>query len=150
MNASPRLFVNVRQWPLAATLLACACAMLAGCVGNPFEDAAVDPHSPIAAEVAKSVRPGAAYPTFASIPPVPKDVRRNRQYGVAAAEIDASAVALERATADDTWTLQDTDSFAVTARAAAGPDIAPAQAADTEAFARELRKRATPPPSPKR
>ncbi|WP_309604842.1 hypothetical protein [Phenylobacterium sp.] len=124
--------------------------LLSGCVGNPFADARVDPRSPVASEVARSVRPDAAYPTFASIPAVPKDLRPHRQYGVQAAGIDAAAAELVRDTADDSWTLRNTDAFAAEIRAAAGPDAVPGQAADTEAFAKELRRRATPPPSPKR
>lgn len=144
--------MNVRQMRLAAQLLAgaAACAALCGCVGNPFEDAKVDPRSPVAAEVAKSVRPDAAYPTFASIPPIPKDVRPHRQYGKAAAEIQQTRAALDRATADDTWTLNNTEAFAADARAAAGPELAPGTQADTEAFAKDLRKRATPPPPTKK
>lgn len=144
--------MNARQMRLAAQLLAGAgvCAALGGCVGNPFEDAKVDPRSPVAAEVAKSVRPDAAYPTFASIPPIPKDVRPHRQYGKAAAKIEQTRAELERATADDTWTLNNTETFAAGARSAAGPELAPGTQADTEAFAKDLRKRATPPPPTKR
>ncbi len=152
MNARASLFVKTRQSHTVAKLMACvgACALLGGCVGNPFEDASVDPRSPIAKEVPKLVRPDAAYPTFAAVPPVPKDVRPHRQYGVAAAQVDKAAADLERATADDTWTLKaDTATYAAQARAEAGPDLPAASAADTEAFAAALRKRATPPPPAK-
>jgi hypothetical protein len=146
------LFVNALKPRLAPQLLASvgACALLAGCIGNPFQDAKVDPRSPIAAEVAKSVRHDAAYPTFASIPPVPKDVRPRKEYGVDAGKIDQSAAALDRATADNTWTLTGTESFVAAAQAAVGPDLTPVQQADTEAFAAALRQRATPPPPTKR
>ena len=53
----------------------------------------------------------------------------------------------------NTWTLQGgetTNAFASQGRTAAGPELAPTDPAVTEAFARELRKRATPPPPPKR
>ncbi|HEY8004326.1 MAG TPA: hypothetical protein VIE16_08865 [Phenylobacterium sp.] len=144
--------MNVRRPRAAARLLASAgaCALLAACVGNPFEDAKVDPRSPVAGEVAKAVRPDAAYPTFASIPPVPKDVRPHRQYGQAADTIEQARTDLEHATADNTWTLNDTEAFAARARADAGPDLGAPQASDTEAFAKAQRKRATPPPPPKR
>jgi hypothetical protein len=152
MNARVSLFVKTRQSPTAAklTVCVCVCALLSGCIGNPFEDAAVDPRSPIAKEVPKLVKADAAYPTFAAVPPVPKDVRPHKQYGVAAAQIDKAAADLERATADDTWTLkQDTSTYAAAARAAAGPDRPATTATDTEAFAQALRKRATPPPPAK-
>ncbi|WP_372785848.1 hypothetical protein [Phenylobacterium sp.] len=144
--------MNARGTRRAALLLAGVggCAMLCGCVGNPFEDAKVDPRSPVAAEVAKSVRSDAPYPTFAGIPPVPKDVRPHRQYGRAAAEIEQTKADLVKATGDDTWTLNNTETFAADVKAGAGPEIAPPAQADTDAFARDQRKRATPPPPVKR
>ena len=156
MNARVSLFVKTRQSHTVAKLMVCAgacvavCALLSGCVGNPFEDASVDPRSPIAKEVPKLVRADAAYPTFAAVPPVPKDVRPHKQYGLAAAQIDKAAADLERATADDTWALpRNTEAYAAEARAAVGPDLPASTAADTETFAAALRKRATPPPPAK-
>jgi len=152
MNVRSSLFVSVRRCRPAVGLMASAgaCAMLCACVGNPFKDAKVDPRSPIAAEVAKSVRSDAPYPTFIGVPPVPKDVRPHRQYGQAASQIEKTRADLERATADDTWTLNDTETFAAEARSGAGPELAPAEQADTETFAKDQRKRATPPPPTKR
>jgi hypothetical protein len=152
MNVRSSLFVNVRRTRRAAQLLAGigACAMLCGCVGNPFEDAKVDPRSPIAGEVAKSVKHDAPYPTFASIPPVPKDIRPHKQYGQAAAQIEKTRAELALATADSTWTLSNTEIFAAEVKAGAGPEVAAAQQSDTDTFARDQRKRATPPPPTKR
>ena len=148
MHSRSSLFVNVRQTRLAAKLVAgaAACGLLSACVGNPFEDAKVDPRSPIAAEVAKSARADAAYPTFRSIPPVPKDLRPHRQYGQAAAQTEKEAAALAAATADSTWTLNNSETFAAKARADAGPELPPVQPGATEAFARDQKARATPPP----
>lgn len=142
------LFVNVRHARLAAQLLAsgAACVALAACVGNPFEDAKVDPRSPVAAEVASAVRPNAVYPTFAGIPPVPKDVRPHRQYGKAAGDIAQAADDLQTATADGTWTLSDPETLAAAAHAGIGPDIPAPEPSTTEADGDALRKRATPPP----
>jgi hypothetical protein len=150
MDVRSSLFVNVRRYGGDARLLASvgACVMLSACVGNPFKDAKVDPRSPIAPEVARTVRPNAPYPTFAGIPPIPKDIRPHKQYGQAADQVEQAAAAVNRATADSTWTLSDSEAFAAQARAAAGPELAPAQQPDTEAFAKDLRKRATPPPPP--
>jgi hypothetical protein len=152
MHIRSSLFVNVRQARLAAKLVAGAagCALLSACVGNPFVDAHVDPRSPIAAEVAKSVRPNAAYPTFASIPPIPKDVRPHAQYGQAAGRVEKDAANLTAATADSTWTITSTDSFADKARTDAGPVLPPVSSTETEAFARDQKARATPPPPPPR
>jgi hypothetical protein len=152
MNVRSSLFVNVRRSRVAAKLLASVggCAILSACVGNPFEDAKVDPRSPIAAEVARSVKSDAPYPTFAGIPPAPKDVRPHKQYGQAAAQVEQAKADVVSATADGAWTLNNSETFAEEARTAAGPELAPAAQADTEAFANDLRKRATPPPPPKR
>ncbi len=152
MNASVRLFVNARRNGMAARLLACAgaAALLCGCVGNPFKDAKVDPRSPVAAEVAKAARANKDYPSFSEIPAKPTDVRPLRMFGQAAEEVELARARLERETAPETWTLSNTEGFAASARTAAGPELPPADPRDTEAFADELRNRATPPPPPKR
>src|SRR5882724_10400081 len=125
MHIRSSLFVNVPASRRAAKLLvvAAACALTSACVGNPFEDAKVDPRSPIAAEVAKSVRADAAYPTFRGIPPVPKDVRPHRQYGRLAAQTEKEAADVVAATGDNSWTLNHTETFAAQSRAAAGPEL---------------------------
>lgn len=148
MHSRSSLFVNVDQTRLTAKLAGgvALCVLLSACVGNPFEDAKVDPRSPIAAEVAKSVRADAAYPTFRSIPPLPKDLRPHRQYGQAAAQIETEAKTLETATADSTWTLNNSETFAAKAREDAGPELPAVTPGATEAFAREQKARATPPP----
>jgi len=142
MNAPRPLFQNAVR-PL---LLAAGCAMLSACIGNPFKDAKIDPASPVAPEVARMTRDDAKFPTFASIPAPPGDVRPLAQYGRSANEILAEGQALNRATAPETWTLQGTDAFAEKARRDAGPQLEPPNPDDAEAFARELRARATPPP----
>jgi hypothetical protein len=158
MNARHGQFVNrpsVFPGALPARLAGSAalCLALGGCLSsNPFTDAQVDPRSPIAKEVATTVKPDAPYPTFAAIPDRPKDVRPVRQFGVAAQQVDKAAADLMAQTSDDKFTLNDTDTFTAQAQAAAGPEAAPSQAqqaAETEAFAAALRKRATPPPPAK-
>jgi hypothetical protein len=151
MNARARLFAISVQKPAARFLGgAAACALLGGCVGNPLAEAQVDPRSPVAAEVPNAIRAGPDYPTFAEIPAAPKDLRPKPLYGAQAAELDRTRAQVVRETAPDTWTLSNTEGFAAQARQAAGPEVAPASPADTEAFANALRKRATPPPPPKR
>ncbi len=151
MYAFARPFVNAQKSVAVARLAGCVLAggMATACVGNPFSDVHVDPRSPIAGEVVKTARLNTDYPTFSEIPPVPKDIRPARLYGVQAAAADREREALERATAPDTWTLQATETFAGQVRQAAGPE-APVTPMQSEAFAQELRKRATPPPPPKR
>ncbi len=130
-----------------------AYALTAACGGNLLSDTTIDPKSPIAAEAAKVANARTAFPKFSDIPAAPTDVRAPRAFGLAAADTVRSRDDIVRATEPSTWTLQGGDStnaFATQARTAAGPQIAPADPAVTEAFARELRKRATPPPPPKR
>ena len=153
MNARHGHFVN-RHAALSARLAVGAgiCALLGGCVGNPFVDAQVDPRSPIAKEVATAVKPDAPYPSFAAIPARPTNLRPVRQYGVAARQVDQAAADLVAQTSDDKFSLQDTATYAAEAQKAAGPEAPPTQAqqaGETEAFAAALRKRATPPPPQK-
>ena len=147
----PRVFPRPFRGALPAKLAATAALCLAAgaCVSNPFADAQVDPRSPIAKEVATSVKPDAATPKFAEIPARPKDVRPLRQFGVAAQRVDNAAADLAAQTTDDKFTLNDTQTFAAQAQAAAGPEAGPTQAqqaTETEAYAAAMRKRATPPP----
>jgi hypothetical protein len=140
---------------MAARLMACAaaCALASACAGIGLSDTTIDPASPVAGDVGKMVKANAAFPKFSQIPPTPKDVRPPKAYGVAAAETVKVRDDIVAATAPNTWTLQGgdaTNAFAGEARAAAGPELAPTDPAVTEAFARELRRRATPPPPPKR
>jgi len=71
--------------------------------------------------------------------------------GKAADQLELAGARLEQETAANTWTLNDTSRFVARARSEAGPDFdaAASSAAATEAFARELRERATPPPPPR-
>jgi hypothetical protein len=153
MNDSARLFVNACQFgrasrPLAAAALA---ALVSGCISNPFADAKVDPASPIAAEVAKAAHVNEDYPSFSEIPAVPTDLRPVRMYGQAVRDLQRAGDQLVQATAPGTWTLTgDTEAFAGGAREQVGPTLAPADPAATEAYVKELRRRATPPPPPKR
>src|SRR5689334_19420369 len=132
-------------FPFAArTGLVAVCALMSGCIGNPFGDARVDPTSPVAGEVATLTRQDAKLPTFASIPNAPKDVRPAPQFGRSAGQVIRAGDELIRATEPGTWTLSGTDEFAEKARRDAGPALEPANPADAEAFARALRERATP------
>jgi hypothetical protein len=145
MNALRPLFrttPRVCGWFLTAA----AGALLSGCIGNPFVDAKIDPSSPIAPEVARVTRQDAKFPTFASIPKKPTDLRPVAQYGQSARQVLAEGQALIAATEPSTWTLQGTDAFAEKGRQDAGPQLEPPKPGDAEAFARELRERATPPP----
>jgi hypothetical protein len=152
MNAPARLFLNARRTRLAARLLICAgaAALTSGCIGNPLKEAKVDPASPIAPEVAKLAHSNSDYPTFSEIPVKPADLRPARLYGQQAKEIQQVRDQIIAATAPGTWTLNNTDAFAASVRAQVGPELPPVDPSESEAFASDLRKRATPPPPPKR
>ena len=152
MNAPARLFLTRARSLAGLRLFGCAaaCALTGACVSDPTQSARVDSTSPIAAEIARIDRTPTAFPKFTDIPPVPTDLRPKRDYGVAARENELAVAQMERATAPNSWTLNETDRFAADTRAAVGPDIAPADPAATAAFAQDLRRRATPPPPPKR
>lgn len=149
MNAPRPLFPNVRRAARLPLMLGAACgagALMSGCVANPFTDAPVDPASPIAAEVARVAKTNRDYPSFRDIPAVPNDLRPVGLYGREAEAVKLAGAQLIRDTAPETWTLQGSEAFASEARRDAGPEFAPPSAQDSDAFARELRERATPPP----
>jgi len=150
MYGSARLFSIRRPLRRALSLAAgaSACALVAGCISNPFGDAPIDPSSPVAADVARVANSNRPYPTFASIPAKPKDVRPVRQYGRDAQSIEQARADLEAKTAPETWSLNDTEAFAAQAQRDAGREAAPQANGDTAAFADTQRKRATPPPPP--
>lgn len=153
MNQSARTFAYARQTCVVARIFAVAAAgaVVAGCVGNPFAEAQVDPSSPVAAEVTRLARANSDYPSFSEIPATPTDVRPLPMWGAAAGDLKSVKAELERATAPETWTLTgDTEAFAARAIAQVGPELPPTDPGATEAYANELRKRATPPPPPKR
>jgi len=135
--------------------MACVCglAMLNNCASiNPFATTPVDKSSKAAAEITAKARSSTTYPTFADIPPAPKDVRPVQAWGPAASAVTTAGQQLEQATAPSTWSLNDTQTFATRAKGSTSDDAAGVSStvADTEAFARQARQRATPPPPPKR
>jgi hypothetical protein len=141
--------MNTSRPPFSSAALAVAltAAMpMVGCVGSPFEESKIDPTSSVAADVARLTRDDAKFPTFAGIPSPPTDIRPLAQYSRETRAILAEGAALAAATAPATWTLSGTEAFAEKGRRDAGPQIDPPKPGDAEAFARELRERATPPP----
>ncbi len=115
-------------------------------MNSPFADTAIDPASPVAAEVARMSRQDVKLPDFTSIPSPPKDLRSAARYGREAQSVTAAGEAVRAATEPQTWTLQGTEAFAEKGRRDAGPQIEPPKPGDAEAYAKALRDRATPPP----
>lgn len=152
MNGDARTFWRTTR----LALLAGAASGLSACVTMPLEPgstAQVDPRSPAAAEVTEALRSPGPWPTFAGIPEIPQDVRTSPEWRAAIEDQEAEGVYTSRMAAEDTWSLTATESFEAEARAEANPlglhAPTDAEIAESEAYARALRKRATPPPSPR-
>jgi hypothetical protein len=127
---------------LAAGASACA---------SPFKTAPVDPSSPVAAAVATAAKTKGARLKLSEIPAIPSDIPSADQIRGAVAQQQAVGDALARATAPSTWELKETESYAAKARRDVTPPAfeAPTDTdrANTEAFARAARGRASAPPS---
>jgi len=145
MNPS-RLLFPITPARIKALVLISGCALLSACVGTPLKDAAIDPASPVAADVARLTQEKAGFPVFAAIPATPSDIRSMASYGRDVKLMLRVREALERDTAPETWGLTATEAFVEKGRRDAGPQIDPPKPGAAEAFARELRERATPPP----
>jgi hypothetical protein len=146
MNTFPaHLAIPVRALlgtPLALALLA------SGCASRP----APGPPPTAATTEVRALASGAkAYPRFSEIPVLPVDERPLAAWGRAAGEVLAEGAALERDSGENTWTLSQTEAFAAKTSQTSGPTAPSVSAtAAADAFARDVRKRATPPPPPPR
>ena len=147
---------------LRSTRLALAIAMAAGVAGCLHEGKtagrvaggrAIDGPSAVARDVAYAARHPGPYPRFIDIPNIPTDIRPASAWRQAVVDLQGQKAALDREAADLPPPLTDTERYAADSRgrAAADPaDIPPPDAAQqTEAYAKTLRERATPPPTPK-
>lgn len=89
-----------------------------------------------------------AYPSFCSIPPVPKDVRDASAFKNAVVDTRLAGVRLVRDTSPAAWSVDETDAFALTARGQAEPPPAITSPDETEAFVQAMRAKAAPPSRP--
>jgi len=129
---------------------------LAACVSvpnEPYANAAVDQNSAASAQVAAQAAQSTQFPTFASIPQAPGDVRSAEGWNIAVTAVDADRARLLAETAPGTFSLTDTEGFAAAVRSTIAydpADVPPAdQAARSAAWAKQMRERATPPPRPR-
>jgi hypothetical protein len=105
--------------------------------------------SPVTTAAIADARKPAPWPTFASVPPAPTDVRPAKAWKSAVMTTRGEGAELALAAAAEPWTLHDSEGWANQERAAATPPpqiTASSSPADTEAYAAALRARATPPP----
>ena len=152
MNSRRMSALRTARLALAAGAAACAagCAVpgqMAGVTALP-----VDSSSPVARDVVNASRHPGPYPKFASIPKTPTDIRPAAEWRVAVADIERRKAELEAQAAALPAPQTDTQAFAsqnLSKAPSAGEAPAPDQAAQTESYAKTLRERATPPPSPK-
>jgi hypothetical protein len=95
-----------------------------------------------------------AYPSFCDIPRTPTDVRGATAFKAAVVDTRLAGRRLGRATAPDTFGLPlgEADAFSRAAQAEAAPphEMSAPPSEDSEALAAELRRRATPPPRPRK
>ena len=128
--------------PIASLLALGACASV---TGGP---APIDPSSPAAPQMQALLDKPAEMPRFVDIPPLPTDVRAPEAFADARLALEREGEELALATAPNTWSLDGTESFAARAQAESSDGPAPSEqnTRETDAFARELQRRATPPP----
>ncbi len=153
MEGDKRIFCTATRLALlaGAGLVLSACAAVQEL--EPGANAVVDTTSPAAAEVARKAAEPRPWPTFADIPEVPADVRNSDAWRAAVQDQEAEGAATAQSAAESNWSLTATEAFAAQQRAkvAEVPVHAPtaAEIAESEAYARALRARATPPPPPR-
>lgn len=153
MNGDARIFWRSTRLPLLVTAAAAltGCASLSGI--EPGGGASIDPRSPAAAQIEAAARQAGPTPSLAEVPPPPTDLRPAEAWRAAIADQQAEGAYVLNSAAPSTWTLSDTDGFVAGARAQV--DVAglhaptDAEIAESEAFAKAMRQRATPPPSPR-
>ncbi|MEP6967203.1 MAG: hypothetical protein ABI906_03905 [Pseudomonadota bacterium] len=97
----------------------------------------------------RETRPN-GYPTFCSIPQAPTDVRDAAAFKADVVATRLAGARLVRTTAPDTFSVSGTEAFAAGARqdAAPPPPITTPSQADTAAFVKASKARATPPARP--
>ena len=151
MTKSPRL----RQFLLAAAGL-CALSAPSGALAGTCQAPAAEARPPadrpainaaIAAEAERVSHAPGPYPRFCDIPPIPTDVRPPLAWAASIQEVNAAGAQTSAEAAVTYAPDQPTESFVEEAvRDGAAPPAMPIPS--TEAFVRDARGRATPPPRP--
>jgi hypothetical protein len=102
--------------------------------------------SPVTTAAIATAEAPTGYPSLASIPAFPKDVRPLAAWKASVLSIKADGAHLLRLIAAQPWTLANTEAWAADERAIATPPPPMTTGGDTEAFVEAMRERATPPP----
>ncbi len=112
----------------------------------------MDARSQEAKDVLEHSRHPGPYPKFADIPPVPTDVRPPEAWRAAVLDLKGRKAQLDADAAALPPPAQDTEAYAAETRPRLPSNVdapPPETPQQTEAYARALRERATPPPRPK-
>ena len=162
MNAIARILTRMTTAALTVGLLAPLCA----CVDLPSDqtpvaalgraatptDTSIEAKTPAAAEISRIAAEPGKWPTFQDIPAVPSDVRTPNQWRQSILSLKGAGAVVVRNSGPETFTLNNSAGFAagvkagLDARAAAPPTAA--EIAESAAFVKAARARATPPPRP--
>jgi hypothetical protein len=162
MNGIARILRRIGPLAAAAGLAAPLCA----CVDIPSDqtpqaaiaqaatptNTAVDPKSAAAKEIARIESEPSSYPRFQDIPAVPADVRPSAAWKASVLSLQSAGAAIVSASGPDSFSLNNTEAFAADVRRqldskASTPPTA-AEVAESAAFVKAARARATPPPRP--
>jgi hypothetical protein len=132
-----------RIWSFAAAL---ALLWTGAAIAQPTLTPPPAQRSPITTAAIASAEAPAAYPSFASIPTYPKDLRPLSAWKSAIVSIQTAGVVLTERAAAEPWTLANTEVWAADERAIATAPPPINNGEDTAAFIAQMRERATPPP----
>jgi hypothetical protein len=102
----------------------------------------------IATQAEQVSRTPGPYPSFCSIPPAPTDLRSPVAWAAAVNDVNTAGAEIQADAAVAFSPNESTDSFVGTAQREVTPPAPITTPSSTEAFARSMRGRATPPPRP--
>jgi len=96
---------------------------------------------------AQPLQLASGYPSFGSVPPLPKDIRSTPAWRAAVLDTRVVGARLARSAAKEPWTLDDTAGWAARERneAAPPPAITTPTQADTDALVKAMKARASRP-----
>ncbi len=129
-------------------MTALAAAALATSLAGPVRAAASCDSPALPPDLVAKARRPRTYPTFCSIPPTPTDIRTDRQFKTAVVGVRVAGARLADQSGPETFSLTGTEAFAAAAKreAAPPPPMTTPSEAPTEAFIKQLKARAEPPP----
>lgn len=123
---------------------------LAGCMAHDPFAPPTDPASAAAQRVNEAAARDLPYPRWSEFPAAPTDVPAPAEFAMRVADAEEAQAILEAQARDLVWTLEDSEGWATSTRAQVDASLAqpapPDARAQAEAWAAEMRAKATPPP----